>query len=79
MYYVYTLRSIKYPDRHYTGFTEIIEKRLEKHNNGEVTSTSKHKPWELIIFIAFKSKEKAIAFEKYLKSLSGRAFASKHF
>ena len=29
--------------------------------------------------IAFRSKEKASAFEKYLKSHSGRAFAKKHF
>jgi len=29
--------------------------------------------------IMFRSKEKAIAFERYLKSHSGRAFATKHF
>jgi hypothetical protein len=28
---------------------------------------------------AFTEKEKALAFEKYLKSHSGRAFAKKHF
>jgi hypothetical protein len=29
--------------------------------------------------MAFRDKTKAVAFEKYLKSQSGRAFAKKHF
>jgi len=31
MYYVYILRSIK-DGKFYTGFTENIEKRIQKHN-----------------------------------------------
>lgn len=50
-----------------------------KHNNGEVPHTSKYKPWNLQTIVAFTEKEKALAFEKYLKSHSGRAFAKKHF
>jgi hypothetical protein len=30
-------------------------------------------------YIAFNDEQRAIAFEKYLKSGSGRAFAKKHF
>jgi len=34
--------------------------------------------WQIEAAIAFRSREKGAAFEKYLKSHSGRAFASKH-
>jgi predicted GIY-YIG superfamily endonuclease len=50
-----------------------------KHNNGEVPHTSKNKPWKIQTAISFNDKTKALAFEKYLKSHSGRAFAKKHF
>jgi predicted GIY-YIG superfamily endonuclease len=39
--------------------------------------TAKHKPWRLITYVAFADAAKAIAFERYLKSPSGRAFANK--
>jgi hypothetical protein len=35
------------------------------------------KPWRLVTYIAFSDEKKAVAFEKYLKSHSGRAFANK--
>ena len=38
---------------------------------------AKYKPWRLFSFHYFASKETALAFEKYLKSGSGRAFAKK--
>jgi len=78
-YYVYILQSIKYPENYYTGFTNDIKKRIVKHNNGEVPHTSKYKPWRIKNVISFIDKDKALAFEKYLKSHSGRAFAKKHF
>ncbi|MDX2095626.1 MAG: GIY-YIG nuclease family protein, partial [Alphaproteobacteria bacterium] len=34
-------------------------------------------PWELVWYCAFPDKYKALEFEKYLKSHSGRAFANK--
>jgi predicted GIY-YIG superfamily endonuclease len=77
-YYVYILRSIKYYENYYTGFTNDLDERLVKHNNGEVTHTAKFKPWKINTAIAFTDKTKALAFEKYLKSHSGRAFAKKH-
>ncbi|MCF7922792.1 MAG: GIY-YIG nuclease family protein [Candidatus Marinimicrobia bacterium] len=79
MFYVYILRSQRYPGRHYTGFTKEISKRLLKHNYGEVKSTARYKPWKVETLISFDSQDKVISFEKYLKSHSGRAFASKHF
>ena len=76
MHYVYILQS-EQDGSYYTGQTENTETRLIKHNNGEVIYTSKKRPWKLIWFCAFLDKEKAIAFEKYLKIGSGFAFARK--
>jgi predicted GIY-YIG superfamily endonuclease len=77
MTYVYILESVAEPDRHYTGYTTDLKGRLAKHNAGEVPHTSKFKPWALKTYLAFSNNVQALAFEKYLKSASGRAFAKK--
>ena len=79
MYYVYQLRSKILPDYKYTGYATDINSRVEFHNKGKVSHTSKYKPWELVNHFAFTDKDKAKAFEKYLKSGSGRVFAQRHF
>jgi predicted GIY-YIG superfamily endonuclease len=76
--YVYILESVDHPDRHYTGLTDDLSSRLSKHNAGSVPHTSKYRPWRIRTAIAFASRERASEFEMYLKSHSGRAFASKH-
>lgn len=78
-YYVYILQSINHPENYYTGYTTDIKQRIIKHNNGEVSHTSNYKPWRIKNIIVFIEKEKALLFEKYLKSHSGRAFAKRHF
>ncbi len=77
MTYVYILRSTVAPDRHYVGVTGELKSRLQKHNAGDVSHTSKHAPWAIKTYIAFGDKNQAFAFERYLKSASGRAFAKK--
>jgi predicted GIY-YIG superfamily endonuclease len=77
MKYVYILHSIAFPDRYYVGITHDLRARLAKHNAGEVPHTSKYKPWQVKAYIAFSDEKQAFAFEKYLKSPSGRAFAKK--
>jgi len=59
--------------------TEDLQARLDQHNFGQVSHTSKFRPWQIETAVAFRSKGKAVAFEQYLKSHSGRAFAKKHF
>jgi putative endonuclease len=76
-HYVYILESVHEPTRYYTGCTEDLKERLLKHNHGEVPHTSKHKLWQIKTALAFRDRERAIAFEAYLKSASGRAFAKK--
>ena len=77
MTYVYILRSVKNPERHYVGITGDLRGRLQKHNAGEVPHTSKYSPWTIKTYVAFADEERAMAFEEYLKSASGRAFAKK--
>ena len=78
-HYVYMLVSTSDPARHYTGSTNDLRTRLKAHNAGQVPRTAKHRPWRIEVAIAFSDRERAAAFETYLKSHSGRAFASKHF
>jgi putative endonuclease len=77
MKYVYILYSTELPDRHYTGITDDLRERMAKHNAGAVAHTAKYRPWQLQTYIAFSDENRAFAFEKYLKSPSGRAFAKK--
>jgi len=76
-YYVYILQSEVDEKRFYVGFTEDLDSRLKAHNSGNVHHTSKYKPWRIKTTVAFGDRQKALDFEKYLKSPSGRAFAKK--
>ena len=77
MQYVYILHSIVAPERFYVGVSSKPERRLEEHNSGKSLHTNKHKPWQLSVCIGFADGAKALRFERYLKSSSGRAFAKK--
>jgi predicted GIY-YIG superfamily endonuclease len=63
--------------QHYVGFTGDLKVRLASHNAGQNTSTALHRPWNLVGYLAFRDERKAVAFEKYLKSGSGRTFAKR--
>ena len=77
MTYVYILESVQTPEHHYVGVTDDLRSRLQKHNAGDVSHTSKFRPWRIKTYVAFTDEARAFAFEKYLKSGSGRAFAKK--
>ena len=77
MKYVYLLESINHPGQTYVGLTDDLRHRLEEHNAGEGTHTRKYLPWRLVIYLAFSDERKATAFERYMKTASGRAFANK--
>ena len=76
MEYVYLLKCAD--DTYYTGHTANLDDRINRHNKGENTYTNPRRPITLVTYIAFSDKYKAINFEKYLKSGSGKAFAKKH-
>jgi putative endonuclease len=77
MKYVYILESLD-TEHFYVGVADDVPARLAKHNAGEVPHTSKYRPWQLKTYIAFSDDKKAFAFERHLKSGSGRAFQKKH-
>jgi predicted GIY-YIG superfamily endonuclease len=78
MHYVYLLQSQSHPEQSYIGLTSDLKARLAKHNEGGVPHTSKFTPWRLRTYVAFSTRKQAARFEQYLKSGSGRAFASRH-
>jgi putative endonuclease len=78
MNYVYILQSLSHPEQFYTGLCQDVEARLAAHNAGQSPHTSKFKPWRLLSYHYFQQPETAAAFERYLKTGSGRAFANKH-
>jgi predicted GIY-YIG superfamily endonuclease len=71
MYYVYLIESISAQGERYLGMTNDLKERLEDHNAGKSSHTSKFKPWKLTTYIAFTERAKAEAFERYLKSGQG--------
>lgn len=76
---VYVLRSLADRARSYTGVTSDWRARLDDHNAGRASHTSSGRPWELDVLVQFTDERRALAFERYLKSGSGCAFAKRHF
>lgn len=79
MRYVYLIRSVSHSDQTYVGITDNVKRRLRDHNSGDSAHTSRHLAWKLVASVAFADDAKAAAFEQYLKTGSGRAFATRHF
>jgi predicted GIY-YIG superfamily endonuclease len=75
--YVYILQSLADAQRHHVGSTSDLKARLARHNGGQVSHTSKYVPWRLKTYLGFSDEGQAVAFERYLKTASGRAFATK--
>ena len=72
-YFIYVLQSEK-DGRLYKGQTSNISKRLRQHNAGENKSTKGFRPWKLVYYESFKTREEALLQEKYFKTGSGREF-----
>lgn len=79
MYFVYILQS-EVNERFYYGFTSRDpQSRFLEHNKNTANGyTKKYQPWKLVWYAGFISREKAEAFEKYLKGGSGYAFSRRH-
>ena len=77
MKYVYILQSIKDPSKFYVGLTNNLKRRFLEHNNNTSVHSNKFAPWKIKTYVAFSDDEQASAFEKYLKTASGRAFSMK--
>jgi predicted GIY-YIG superfamily endonuclease len=77
MKYVYFLESVDQPEQRYVGLADDLRARVAAHNAGQSPHTQKFKPWRLVTYVAFADEAKAVAFERYMKTGSGRAFAKK--
>ncbi|OGM87309.1 excinuclease ABC subunit C [Candidatus Woesebacteria bacterium RIFOXYD1_FULL_41_28] len=75
MYYCYILKLSN--GKLYIGYSSNLKQRINEHSHGEVATTKNFRPLKLIYYSAFKSKVKAIKFERYLKTNSGFAFRNK--
>jgi len=73
MFYTYVLKSLR-DSNSYIGWTDDLDERLKKHDDGLVEATKNRRPLKLIYFEACLSKDKAIAREKYFKTGFGRRF-----
>ncbi len=75
MWYVYILKCAN--NKYYTGCTNDLEDRINRHKNGQIQYTKGKLPIKLVTYIAFTDKYKAFDFEGYLKTGSGKAFRNK--
>jgi putative endonuclease len=76
--FVYVLKSERHADRYYTGVTSNVCARLSTHNDGGCLHTASGRPWNIDVVVEFADEKRAVAFERYLKSGSGNAFATRH-
>jgi len=80
IHFVYVLQCLT-DKTLYIGSTKDIDWRFIQHELKQSKYTNKKENWVLIyysVFIGKDAKNKALKFEKYLKSGSGRQFIKRH-
>jgi len=77
-YFVSILQSERVPTRYYSGLTSNVDDRIAAHNAGMSPHTASGRPWKFVAAVEFATQERAVEFEQYVKSGSGRAFAKRH-
>ncbi|MFH1193162.1 MAG: GIY-YIG nuclease family protein [Candidatus Jorgensenbacteria bacterium] len=75
-YIFYILKSLK-NGNFYIGSTEDINKRLAKHNHGEVKSTKAYRPWTMVHTESFSTRQEARRRELRVKSWKKRSALEK--
>jgi len=66
MWFVYIIYSNKI-DRYYVGYTDNLEWRLERHNQGWGRYTKRWIPWELVYNEKYNTKSEGIKREREIK------------
>ena len=66
-YYVYMLKSQGVKPVTYIGYTKNIKQRIALHNSGKGAKFTRGRTWKLIYKETYKSKNKAISREYYIK------------
>jgi putative endonuclease len=73
LFYIYILESLS-DNKHYTGYTSNLKRRLEEHSKGKSFATKFRLPFKLIYFEGCLHSEDAKRREMYLKTSPGRKF-----
>jgi len=71
MHYVYILKSER-NGKLYKGLTGDLKRRVREHQSGGSAFTKNNRPWKLVYYEAFASKEDARREELFLKSGKGK-------
>lgn len=71
MYFVYLLKSLK-DNKYYIGHSENIQVRLKKHNSGLVQSTRHRRPFELVGYEEYETRNEARWAEYNMKQHSDK-------
>lgn len=74
IYYVYILKSL-IKEWYYIGQTSDLDKRVVRHNAGRVHSTKNYRPFKLIRYEQYETRQEAMKRELLIKSYkNGNAF-----
>ena len=74
-FYVYMLHTTNnYKKRTYVGYTNNLDKRLEKHNSNKGAKSTKGYKWKIIYKKRFTSKTDALSYEYKLKNNKKKRF-----
>ncbi len=73
MWYVYIIYSNKI-NRYYIGYTDDLDWRLERHNEGWGKYTKRGIPWKLVYSKTYNLKTDVIRREKEIKNKKSRKF-----
>jgi len=63
----------------YKGLTDTIERRLEEHREGKVSSTKNYRPIRLIGYEVYSNEHDARRREKFLKTSEGRRLLQQQY
>ena len=68
MYYVYLIISKnKNSTKSYVGYTNNLENRIKKHNDGKGAKSTRGRFWKIIFKKKFKKRSSAMRYEYFLK------------
>ncbi len=73
MWYTYILYSPSI-NKFYTGYSENLNQRIERHNSGRGKYSSRGIPWQLVYFEEFTTKSEAIKREQEIKRKKSRKY-----
>jgi putative endonuclease len=70
MYIIYSEKI----DHYYTGITDDIEWRLERHNQGWGRYTKRGIPWKIVYIEEFETKSAALKREREIKARKSKTY-----